>query len=277
LDWLNPTLVLAGLAVDDPHELVDAVARTMATARGLDAERVRTALTEAMKLEGWSLGGGVGVPHAELEGLTEPAVCLVVTSAPVDLPSIDARKPDIFLFIVAPADDPEGHLLLLARLARLAQSRTLLEALRKAPSSDDVVALVRAAERRHQPGAPGAMSSGSVLIVIAIAGEKAVDALLVELVDRGLDEATIVEAQSLREATTREVPLFAGFHDIFGDPGGRRVILLDAPASESVAIMDAVRRIATEHGARQVSISVVALESHWHYAHHPDEEGAGRA
>jgi mannitol/fructose-specific phosphotransferase system IIA component (Ntr-type) len=275
-DWLNPALVLARPQTADARELIALVTERMATVTGLDPERIGRVLSVALALEGWSLGAGVGVPHGELEGLTEPRVCLVVTASPVELPSIDARPPDIFFFILAPPDDPQDHLLLLAHLARLAQSRTLLEGLRKAATSEEMIALVRAAERRHVPAAP-LPDAGAVLIVISIAGEKAVDALLVELLDRGLDQATIVEAQSVREATTREVPLFSGFHDIFGDPGGRRVIFLDAPTTESAAIFETAKRVAGEHRAKELRISVLPLELHWHLSPPAEDEGGGHA
>jgi mannitol/fructose-specific phosphotransferase system IIA component (Ntr-type) len=272
LDWLKEDLVLVRPEAADVPGLVAAVGERMGAASGLDAGRIGTVLSVALAVEGWSLGSGVGVPHGELEGLTQPLVCAVVTRDALSLPSIDGRAPDIFFFILAPPDDPQGHLLLLAHLARLAQSRTLLEGLRKASSPEEAISLVRAAESRHAPRAP-AKASSSVLIVIAIAGEKAVDALLVDLIDRGLDHATIVEAQSAREATTLEVPLFSGFRDIFGDPGGRRVIFLDVPAAEAVAICESVRRLAHEHDAKELRLSVLPMELHFHFESGSDEEG----
>lgn len=276
--WLSSSLALPDLDVRDPGALLERVARAIAQSAGLAEPDVERVLRDALAREGWSLGAGVAIPHTELAGVTQPVVALAVTRAPLALPSIDQRAPDVFFFILAPPEDPEGHLLLLARLARLAQSHTLLAALRKAKSNDDLVALVSAAELRHDPMPAGRTSSPGferpphALIVIAIAGEKAADALLVELLDRGKAEATIVEAQSVREATTREVPLFAGFQDIFGDPGGRRVILVEADAGECDALLELVRKIAEERRALEVHVNVLPVHRRWQLARASDEE-----
>src|SRR5690606_23604598 len=134
--------------------------------------------------------------------------------------------------------DPHAHLVLLAHWARLAQSRTFLDGLRRARTPDEVMALVCAAELRHAPvPAETKPVASHDLIVISVSGEKVVDALLIGLVDDGYEDACVIEAQSLREAATREVPLFAGFRDLFGDPGGRRVLLVDVEASRTDAVM----------------------------------------
>jgi nitrogen PTS system EIIA component len=273
--WLKASLVLPALSVSGPAELVEEVARSVSASTGSALEATRSAFDGALRAEGWSLGAGVAIPHAELAGLSEPVVCLVVTRAPLPLPAIDGRAPDVFFFILAPPDDPEGHLVLLARLAGLAQSRTLVEGLRRATTADDVLPLVRAAELRHGRAPRSAPESGYSMIVIAIAGESAVDALLVELLDQGLESATLLEAQSVREATTREVPLFTGFQDIFGDPGGRRVIMVDAPASKVDLLLECVQRIAVERRAVDVRVSVLPIQKHWQLVPVPEEESAG--
>ena len=272
--WLDTSLVMTGVQAESAEELVALVSDRMAEVAGLDVAATRAALRDALRIEGWSLGAGVGVPHAELAGIEHAVVCLVVTSAPIELPSIDGRALDVFFFILAPPDAPEAHLLLLAQIARLAQSRTLVEGLRRAGSADEASALVRAAQLRHAPARSPSLSSDRVLLSIVIAGEQAVDALLVHLLDRGFGDATILEAQSVREASTTEVPLFVGLDDIFGDPGGRRVILLHANTDEADEIVAAVQRIAQEHSAQAARVSVVPLREHWVMAE-PRTTGAG--
>jgi nitrogen PTS system EIIA component len=273
--WLNPTLVLPALSVSSSDQLLDLVAQRVSQVAGVGLPAARAAFADALTAEGWSLGGGIAIPHAALEGLTQPVVCLAVTRDPLPLPALDRRPPDLFFFILAPPDDPEGHLVLLARLAGLAQSRTLVEGLRRVATAEDMVALVRAAELRHGRTPRRAPESGYAMVVIAIAGESAVDALLVELLDQGLESATLLEAQSVREATTREVPLFTGFQDIFGDPGGRRVIMVDTPAAKVTLLLEIVQRIALERNAVDARVSVVPIQKHWQLVPVTEEESAG--
>lgn len=251
---------------DDVDALVARVAESIASAEGVSLERVEAAFREAIRREGFSIGTGVALPHSELEGLTTTHVCLATTTNPVALPTIDGRQPDLFFFTLAPPNDPEGHLLLLARLARLCQSRTLLDGLRRAKSSDEATQLIRAARLRHAPAglpAPVVAAAAHALVLIVTVGEKVVDALLVDLLDLGVEQATILEGQSLAEAMTREVPLFAGFRDIFGDPGGQRVIFVEVAAARVNEIVDTVRRVCENESAKEARVCVLPLEVRW--------------
>lgn len=261
--WLKPSNVLPALSAGSLEQLICAVAQNLAEVAGIDRDHVARAFREATAGEGFSLGSGVAIPHTELPELAETLVCLVTTREPLPLPALDGRSPDIFLFILS-KPDPHAHLVLLAHWARLAQSRTFLDGLRRARTPDEVMALVRAAELRHAPvPAETKPVASHDLIVISVSGEKVVDALLIGLVDDGYEDACVIEAQSLREAATREVPLFAGFRDLFGDPGGRRVLLVDVEASRTDAVMSAVQRICEEHRAKDARVSVLPLRRHW--------------
>jgi PTS system nitrogen regulatory IIA component len=275
-DWLDPALVISGLSVSTVPELVGVVAGRLGDALGIERAGIEAAFMEAMRGEGFSIGRGVAVPHIEMQNLAQTKVCLVILSKPLAVATLDHQAPSIFLFILA-RPDPQAHLLLLAHVARLVQSRTLLEGLRRAHDVDEVVALVRAAEMRHKAGpASRAPAASHALIVAAISGEKAVDALLVDLVDLGLGDACIIDAQSLQEAAAREVPLFAGFRDLFGDPGGRRMLVLETPAEQSSDVLDAIRRVCEAYGARDARVSVLPVHTRWTFISAvPEEPSAG--
>ena len=265
-DWLKPSLIVLRAPAPSAEAVVEAAVGVLAPAAGVEPAEVRTVFMNALQSEGFSLGRGVAIPHVELDGLDETLVCLVTTVAPVPVPSIDGVPPDVFLFVLS-RRDPRGHLLLLAHLARLAQSRTFLGGLREARDADEVMELVRAVEERHDATSqvlPQAVPATShAVVLVSVSGEKLVDALLVALVERGLEHSCVVEAQSLRDAAAHEVPLFAGFRDIFGDPGGRRVLILEAPAEEATAVVSTVRHLCEEHDAEDASISVIPVQTRW--------------
>ncbi len=264
--WLRVGLVLPRVTAASTAELIHIVAETLTESSELDASTVENALLEATRGESFSIGGGIAMPHIEVEELTETLVCLVTLQEPLEIQTIDGRLPDIFLFILS-KPDPQAHLHLLAHIARLAQSRTFRDALRRAETPDQILGLVAAAETRHVLAAEQDRAApGHVLIVISVSGEKAVDALLVDLVDLGFGDASILEAQSLREAAARELPLFADFRDLFGDPGGRRTIIVQAPAERSGAIILAVQRACSDYRARDAQVSVLPVGTHWVFA-----------
>lgn len=261
--WLKSENLLPAVEATSLEQLIQAVAEKLARSSGFAAPRIAEAFRAATQGEGFALGSGVAIPHTEQEDLVETLACLVTTTRPLTLPTPDGRAPDIFLFILS-KPDPHAHLVLLAHWARLAQSKTFLDGLRRASSAEDMLALVQAAELRHSPApTPVRQAASHDLVLISVSGEKVVDALLIGLVDEGFEEACVIEAQSLREAATREVPLFAGFRDIFGDPGGRRLLLMDVEADRTEALVMSVRRVCEEHRARDVRVSVLPIRLQW--------------
>ena len=262
--WLRPELVLPGIAAASPKELVSAAAKALSATAGTDASTLERSFRATLETEGFSVGSGVAIPHVEVPDAEATCVCLITTLEPVALATIDGRRPDIFFFVAA-RRDPRKHLLLLAHLARLAQSTTFREGLRQATTTQAVLDLVDAAEERHASttSPTPAPATSHVLIVVTLSGEKLADAILLDLVDRGYDDGCILEAQSLREAAAHEVPLFAGFRDIFGDPGGRRVLLVEAPADAVEVVVDAVRRLCDEDRAADARLYVIPLQMRW--------------
>jgi mannitol/fructose-specific phosphotransferase system IIA component (Ntr-type) len=264
--WLRPGLIFPKLSVGSTADLVHVVSATMEKVGRVPSSRTAAALQESLaSKESYSVGRGVALPHAEAVGLTETLVCLVTTRNNLELGSMDGVAPDVFFFILA-KPDPRAHLLLLAHLARLCHSRTFLQGLRAAESAEEIVKLVDAVEGRIRLSLPARANlthGAGELILITVSGEKAVDALLVDLVDQGFGEASIIESQSLREATAHEVPLFAGFRDLFGDPGGRRVLLVESAVEGTEAVVDAVKRVSGEYPDSDPRIIAVPIRTQW--------------
>jgi PTS system nitrogen regulatory IIA component len=272
--WLRPSLILLDTPADTVADVAQATAHAAAATTGVDAGELESILRRATERGGYAVGAGVAVPHADVPGLDETAVALVRTTRPLPVQALDGQPADVFFVILSRTNDPRGHLLLLAHLARLANSRVLVDGLRQVRTAEDAVALIEAAELRHAATATPVSTPTTThyLALIAVAGEKTVDSLLVTLLDQRFGDASILEAQSLRDAATQEVPLFAGFRDIFGDPGGRRVLLLEVPADRIDALSVTVRRVFEECRPAAASFSLVPLQSHWTWTPPPAEK-----
>jgi mannitol/fructose-specific phosphotransferase system IIA component (Ntr-type) len=278
--WLDPSLVAPSSPAASGDEVVQIASALLSAASGVPAADLVLQFRVALAAPGFSLGSGVAIPHVEVPEIRETLVAIVTTREPVRMASIDGQPPDVFLFVLA-RPDPKAHLLLLARLARLVQSRTFLGGLRAARTPEEVIALVDAAEQVHSTVAkppatsPTPPSSSDVIVVITASGEKLVDAILLTLVEHGLEHAAVLEAQSVREAATHEVPLFASFRDVFGDPGGRRVLIVDAPSTTADEVVASVRELCDAHRSEHVSVSVVPVANVWRSGARASEETRG--
>jgi PTS system nitrogen regulatory IIA component len=263
--WLRPSLILLDTPADTVDDVLRATAQAATALTGTDAVVIEDKLRRAIEGGGYAVGGGVAVPHADIPGLDETSVALVRTTRALPVQALDTQPADIFFVILSRPNDPRGHLLLLAHLARLAQSRVLADGLRQVSTPLEAAALIEAAELRHAVTATPVSTPTATryLALISVAGEQAVDALLVALLDQRFGDASIIEAQSLDDTATQEVPLFAGFRDIFGDPGGRRVIMLEIPAERIDTLSVTVRRVFEEHPPVMGSFALVPLQSRW--------------
>jgi PTS system nitrogen regulatory IIA component len=264
--WLSPGRVRVGLDARRLEDVVAAAAELIAADAGCSPRAVESALGQRSGAGGFAIGDGVAIPHAEIEGLERPIGALITTREPLDVGAPDGAPADIFFPVVAPPGDPVGHLRILADLALLSRSPLLRTALRRAPTADEAWSLLEAAEpRRRATRVPAAVDTGQLLAVVAIAGEHAVDELLVELMAQGFDGASVLDAQTLQDAATSEVPLFADFRDLFGDPGGRRIFVFEIDSGRSDWLVDTVRRVCEEREAAGCSIALIPVAARWRW------------
>ncbi len=266
--WLSSHGIVLGVEAVDVPSAIRAAIPSLVKQSGLDEKAVDEALLHSARETDAAIGLGIAVPHAAIAGLRRPVVVLVRLSNPIDAGAMDRMAVDLLFVTLFPADDPAGHLAFLAHLAHLAHSRVFREGLRNAAVPGEILALLEAAELRHAGSAGGLTpepDESSFLAVISLAGEKAVDAALVGLLDAGFADAAIIDAQNASEAASREVPLFTAFQDIFGDPGGRRVILALVSDDQREQLTHIVRRACEEWQAVSGEISFVPVASRWQW------------
>lgn len=265
-DWLTRDSVLLDVQAPTLSVAMTAAAGALSRATGIDVSSIEDTLREATRESDFAIGAGIAVPHVEIPGLASRVVAVVRLAEPLDVGAIDRMPADLVFVILFPTGDPTGHLEFLAHLARLARSRVFRDGLRSARSPDEVVTLVDAAEARRAAGPHTAAETATTqryMAVIKLVGEAAVDSALVELLDQGLGHAVVLDALSVRDAASREVPLFAGFRDIFGDPGGQRIILAQALADQVDEIMAIVRRACDKLQSARGEVMFVPVAAHW--------------
>lgn len=94
-------------------EVIRALATALAS--GDDAERIIRSALAREEEESTYLGRGLAVPHARLEGLPAPLVCLAPCP---DGTEWNGEQATLVALLVVPAEHPELHLALLGTLAR---------------------------------------------------------------------------------------------------------------------------------------------------------------
>lgn len=114
--------------------------------RPADAERFTASVMGREETAGTGVGDGVAFPHAECEGLTEPALAFGRSKAGLDFDSPDGQPANLVFLLLTPKGDYEGSLHLLAGMARLLARDEVRDKLRAATDSSALIAALADAE-----------------------------------------------------------------------------------------------------------------------------------
>ncbi len=140
LDLLHPRDILVREPAHAKRPLLDALARQLASRTGLSFGSVLTALLDREKLGATCIGQGIGIPHAMLERLREPAAVLAVLQQPI--PYAHRRtstRVDVVLGVVWPREVATDFLNALARFCRHLSQPQVLKKVRAAMSAEEVL------------------------------------------------------------------------------------------------------------------------------------------
>jgi nitrogen PTS system EIIA component len=130
-----------------PVEVLNEATKAMALPKGLDRDKLLTAILEREALMPTALGHGVAIPHPRNSMLTDPQaqrVAVFFLKSPVSYNALD-RKPVSVLFMILSAD-ARSHLATLAAVSHLCQRPDFLAFLAERPTKEELVARIAAAE-----------------------------------------------------------------------------------------------------------------------------------
>lgn len=122
--------VLLDLDVPDRPALFSAVGQLWHEIHGLSVADVANNLTAREELGSTGLGEGVAIPHARMDGLTEPVAAFVRLKAPIPFDSPDGKPVACCFVLLVPEKVVEQHMQILAGVAKMfsdAQTRGRLE------------------------------------------------------------------------------------------------------------------------------------------------------
>lgn len=131
-----------------------------ATGRATDIAGLAQPAIDREAKAGTGVPGGVAIPHCRSEAVTEPTLAFARLSRGVDFSGPDGDARLVFL-IAAPAGGGKAHLKILSKLARALVRKDFLEALRSAPTKEEIVRLVLDVVNAEKPKKKPAEESAS--------------------------------------------------------------------------------------------------------------------
>lgn len=135
--------VVLDLTGADRHEATRVLAeRLVATGRCTDLDQFLADVRERETKMATGLPGGIGIPHARSEAVTEPSLVFGRTDG-IDWGAKDGPATLVFL-IAAPAGGGDAHMQMLPKLARALMKKDFKAALAAATSEEEVARIVNA-------------------------------------------------------------------------------------------------------------------------------------
>ena len=158
----------------DFGDSVDSVITNLATlvhdtGRATDIAGLAQPAIDREAKAGTGVPGGVAIPHCRSEAVTEPTLAFARLSRGVDFSGPDGDAQLVFL-IAAPAGGGKAHLKILSKLARALVRKDFLEALRNAPTKEEIVRLVLDVVNAEKPKKKPASESTAAATGTAGAG-----------------------------------------------------------------------------------------------------------
>lgn len=108
----------------------------------LQEQEVRERLYARERIGSTGFGRGVAIPHARMEEIGRPVVCVLQLASPVEFEAADKMPVELVFGLLSPEAGGMAHLHALAALSRMVRDDALRSALTEAQSEDALFALL---------------------------------------------------------------------------------------------------------------------------------------
>lgn len=140
-DIIRPRSIVR-LAAANKVALFRALAKKAAEQLALPEAAILDALNRREALGSTGVGGGLAMPHAPVEGLTEPFGLLARLEKPIIYEAIDGAPVDLACLVLTPVNGGKGRIDALACIAKRLRPAEIRERIRNAASGEDIYALL---------------------------------------------------------------------------------------------------------------------------------------
>jgi mannitol/fructose-specific phosphotransferase system IIA component (Ntr-type)/transcriptional regulator with XRE-family HTH domain len=146
---LDPSLCLAAVAVQNKERLFQRFVKAVAKKnKSISGDVLLDRLMARERQAPTSIGGGVAIPHAFLQGIEKPLVGAFLLQRAIPYGPAESDRVKTVFFLVGRDGNTEHHLPILARIARLCSTPEFLQVLAKAKNGRDIERTILAWDAR---------------------------------------------------------------------------------------------------------------------------------
>ncbi len=178
---------------------------------GTDEATILKALNEREKTATTGVGKEVGIPHGKIMGLTQIVGAIGVSKRGIEYGSVDGLPVRFVVAMVAPPEQSQDYLRILAKVARFLSDPSFTETLITASAPSAIYERIASIEAA---AAPVATTEEQVLLLFELTDPDYFDAVVEYFTEVGGTSATVMDARNVEGFITK-VPLFADFSRVF--------------------------------------------------------------
>lgn len=147
-DLVVAQAVRANIAATSKKQVFQLLSEVAASAYGVATSEVVERLTERERLGSTGFGGGIAIPHAKLDSISEVRGAVLLLAEPVPFDAVDDMPVDVVFMLLSPSDSGAEHLKMLARVSRFLRNDAQVKRLRGAKSDDALHVILTGGEAR---------------------------------------------------------------------------------------------------------------------------------
>lgn len=142
-DLLSPERIYCDVQSSSKKRLLEQISKELSRhSDQLSQREVFESLFARERLGSTGLGRGVAIPHGRVTGSEQVEVLFMRLRKPLPFDAADSQPIDLLFAMAVPENCSEDHLSLLAQVAQLFSDQDLLEKLRSADNSGEILQLL---------------------------------------------------------------------------------------------------------------------------------------
>jgi PTS system nitrogen regulatory IIA component len=149
-ELITPQRIVPMLKASGKAGVLRVLTRLAGREAGLNGEALLHCILRMERRTAFGVGRGVAVPHALINGISEPVGAFARLKHAVDFRAADERLVDLVFLLLAPQADADMLLPVLSRIVRRLRDPEVLKHLRTGPSAEAVYAVLATDSWRGQ-------------------------------------------------------------------------------------------------------------------------------
>ena len=148
-DFLTEKTIFPDLKAQNKRELLQELVAPVAELTQISAETIMKVLLERERLGSTGIGKGIAIPHGKLPELKTLVMACGICRQGVDFDSLDNKPAYLFFLILAPENNAELHLQMLAKLSKYLKMPAFITDLLNAETPAEIIKIINQAETNY--------------------------------------------------------------------------------------------------------------------------------